>query len=151
MMMNASAVTPSNRPCAPRQPTVAVLGATGLMGRHIARGLELQFPEAHVLHAARRERNCAPDCPYVYGVNLHNPGTLVQLLARADVVINAVGPYTYNGRHIPAIVRLWELDLIQAEWRGGGGAGYGPYLITVTATRKGRRFLRDYQQPAIRR
>lgn len=72
--------------------TVLVLGATGLMGKRVYDLACRLLPDANITSGSRHggsDKNSR-------SVDIHSPPSLKQALTGADIVINAVGPYTYD-------------------------------------------------------
>jgi hypothetical protein len=80
---------------------VLVAGARGLMGKRVLRLARSWLHGVEVLAGSRRPQRGAG----WHQVDLHGPG-LAQRLEHMDVLVNAVGPYTYDPREIVAACRV---------------------------------------------
>lgn len=72
--------------------TVLVLGATGLMGKLVYDLACRLLPDANVISGSRRSVRDEEHRQ----VDIHSPRSLKEALAGVNVVINVVGPYTYD-------------------------------------------------------
>ena len=73
---------------------VLVLGAGGVLGRRVARLLAAGLPGARVVPASRR--GPAALGPGARSADVRDAASLARALAGIDLVVNAVGPYTYD-------------------------------------------------------
>src|SRR5689334_17909717 len=86
--------------------TILVLGATGTMGRLIAReaarrGMQVLLPAIRAERLVELASTLPSGQSRAAVVDLGNPATLEPVIAQADVVLNTVGPFT---RFAPPIV-----------------------------------------------
>ncbi len=126
--------------------TVLVLGATGLMGKLVCDLACRLLPDASVISGSRR---MVSDEEHRQ-VDIHNPRSLKEALAGVNVVINVVGPYTYdptplvnacfeNGCHyvdiaeVPAFITQVYQAATQCRERTGGSIAVIPGCSTVPA------------------
>jgi len=72
---------------------VVVLGASGEMGARVVRLLQAQLPDVRVVEASRRGGRAGHP---MRAVDVHDLQSLQVLLAEADLVVNAVGPFSYD-------------------------------------------------------
>lgn len=73
---------------------VMVLGGRGLMGRRILRLLKQSMPDAELLCAGREEADV--DGARFARFDLREPEDYGKALRGVDVLINTVGPFTYD-------------------------------------------------------
>jgi uncharacterized protein YbjT (DUF2867 family) len=83
----------------PANQTVCVLGGTGFVGTHLVTRLAMQghWVRVPTRAAARADRLRVLDTVQIIPADVHDPGTLAQLFAGADVAINLIGILNERG------------------------------------------------------